>query len=77
MKTKHEFEITDKEKEINLTIENKFKKAQIKLIKRDDGGNIVAGAKFDILDRNKNVLESLTVDENGEAISKKDRIGTY
>lgn len=76
-KTKHEFEITDKEKEINLTIENKFKKAQIKLIKRDDGGNIVAGAKFDILDSNKNVLESLTVDENGEAISKKYRVGTY
>ena len=76
-KTKHEFEITDKEKEINLTIENKFKKAQIKLIKRDDGGNIVAGAKFDILDSNKNVLESLTIDENGEAISKKYRIGTY
>ncbi len=76
-KTKHEFEITDKEKEINLTIENTFKKAQIKLIKRDDGGNIVAGAKFDILDSNKNVLESLTVDENGEAISKKYRVGTY
>lgn len=55
----------------SITIENEKKKGQIKIIKVDKDNNDIKleGIKFEILDSNMNVIENLTTDKNGEAIS--------
>lgn len=76
--TKHEFEITDESKLYEITIENKIKKGQISLIKNDDNGVPIAGVKFQILAADKTtVIEELTTNEEGKAISSRIKVGTY
>ena len=64
---------TDVEIEWNLTkelqIENELKKGSIKIIKVDTEDNEVKlkNVKFNIMDKDGNVLEQLITDENGEA----------
>lgn len=55
------------------TIENELKKGQIRVIKVDKDNNEVklAGVKFDVLDENGNVLETIITDENGEALTRR------
>ena len=55
------------------TIENELKKGQIKVIKVDlDNKEIkLKGVKFDILDENGKVLETITTNENGEAYTSR------
>ena len=57
----------------NATIENELKKGQIKVVKIDTDNNEVklAGVTFEVLDENKNVLEKIVTDENGEALTSK------
>ena len=57
----------------NITIENELKKAQGKVIKTDkDDNNIkLEGVWFEVLDEEKNVLETIVTDENGEALTSK------
>ena len=64
---------------INTIIENELKKGQIKVIKVDKENNEVKipGVTFEILDEEGNVLEKITTDENGEAITKKYSIRDY
>ena len=64
---------TDIEIEWNLTkelqIENELKKGAIKIIKVDKDDNEVKleNVKFNVMDKDGNILEQLTTDENGEA----------
>ncbi|MBQ9658236.1 MAG: Cys-Gln thioester bond-forming surface protein [Clostridia bacterium] len=62
-----------------ITIENELKKGQIKVIKIDKDNNQVKlqGVKFDVLDENENILETIITDENGEAITKNYAIRDY
>ena len=55
------------------TIENELKKGQIRVIKVDKDNNEVKleGVKFDVLDENGNVLETITTDKNGEALTSR------
>lgn len=64
---------------INTIIENELKKGQIKVIKVDKENNEVKipGVTFEVLDEEGNVLEKITTDENGEAITKKYSIRDY
>lgn len=68
---------TDIKVEWNLTkeiqIENELKKGQIKVIKVDKDNNEVKlkGVKFDVLDKNGKVLETIVTNENGEATTSK------
>jgi len=59
-----------------LTFTNKIKEGQIKVVKVDkDENNIkLEGVKFIIKDNNGNVVDTLTTDKNGEAVSKKLRV---
>lgn len=75
---KYEFEIKDDQKVFEITIENKIKKGQIALIKNDDKGTPIAGVKFEILSADKKtVIQELTTNETGNAISSKIKVGTY
>ena len=64
---------TDVKIEWNLTkelqIENELKKGAIKIIKVDKDENEVRlqNVKFNVMDKDGNILEQLTTDENGEA----------
>ena len=55
------------------TIENELKKGQVKVIKVDKDNNEVKlqGVKFDVLDENGKILETITTDENGEAYTSR------
>ena len=60
----------------NLTFENELKKGQIRIIKVDMDNNEVKlqGVKFNVYDEDKNLVDTLITDENGEAVSKRLRI---
>lgn len=55
------------------TIENELKKGQVKVIKIDQDNNQVKleGVEFEVLDENDKVLEKITTDENGEALTAR------
>lgn len=55
------------------TIENELKKGQVKVIKIDKDNNQVKleGVEFEILDENNKVLEKITTDANGEALTSR------
>ena len=60
----------------NMTFENELKKGQIRIIKVDMDNNEVKlqGVKFNVYDEDKNLVDTLVTDENGEAVSKRLRI---
>lgn len=62
-----------------ITVENEKKKGQIKIIKEDlDIESIkLKGVKFQILNKNNEIIEEIETNENGEAISSKLAIGEY
>lgn len=55
------------------TIQNELKKGQVKVIKVDSENNEIKieGAKFEVLDKDGNVLETITTDSNGEAVTSQ------
>ena len=59
--------------ELKLDIPNELIKGQVKVIKVDKDNNEVKleGVKFNVLDKNGKVLETITTDKNGEATSAK------
>lgn len=63
----------------NQTIENELKKGQVKIIKVDKDNNEIKleGVKFEVLDENKKVLETIVTDSNGEALTSQYPIRDY
>ena len=61
------------------TVENELKKGQVKIIKIDKDNNEVklANIKFEVYDENKNLLETIITDKNGEAITQEYPIRDY
>ena len=57
----------------NVTVENELKKGRVRIIKVDEENNEIklAGVKFEVLDQDKNVLETITTNEKGEAVTKR------
>lgn len=61
-----------------LSFTNKKAMGQIKIIKVDSSGDkTIKGAIFEILDSNHNVIEKLTTNANGEALSSHLDLGSY
>ena len=60
----------------DITFKNEKKKGQIKVIKVDQDNNEVKlkGVEFKVYDEDKNLVDTLITDENGEATSKRLRI---
>lgn len=63
----------------NQTIENELKKGQVKIIKVDKDNNEIRleGVKFEVLDENKKVIETIVTDSNGEALTSQYPIRDY
>ena len=62
-----------------LIVKNERKRGQIKIIKYDADDNEIRleGVKFEIIDKFGNVIETITTDEKGEALSSRLTIGEY
>lgn len=63
----------------NTVIENELKKSQIKVIKVDQENNEVKleGVVFEVLDKNDNVLETITTNKDGEAVTSRYPVRDY
>lgn len=63
----------------NTTIQNELKKGRVRVNKIDQDNNEVKleGVEFEVLDENNNVLEKITTNENGEALTSKYPIRDY
>ena len=57
----------------DITFTNEKKKGQIRVIKVDMDNNevLLEGVTFDILDEQGNIVDTITADSNGEAITKR------
>ena len=74
MEIKVEWNITN-----SITVKNELKKGRIKVIKVDseDTEYKIPGVKFNVMDENKNVLETIITNSNGEAVTKEYAIRDY
>ncbi|WP_142402239.1 SpaA isopeptide-forming pilin-related protein [Bacillus wiedmannii] len=56
----------------------KVENGQFKLLKKDsESGQLLPGAKFDVIDKDGNVVETIITDGKGEALSKQLPVETY
>ncbi|WP_428994110.1 SpaA isopeptide-forming pilin-related protein [Bacillus cereus] len=65
---------------IELVMKNKKKveNGQFKLLKKDsESGQLLPGAKFDVIDKDGKVVETIVTDDKGEALSKQLSVGSY
>lgn len=67
------------DKTASTTIENELKKSQIKIIKVDQEEKEVKlkDVTFEVMDEKGNILETITTDENGEAITSRYPVRDY
>lgn len=67
------------EETTEVTIENELKKSQIRIIKTDAEDNKIrlANVKLNILDENKNILETVITNSQGEALTQEYPVRDY
>ncbi len=76
--TLYEFEIVEDGQNVIKNMINYYIRGQIKIYKVEAGTTIaLENAKFDILDENRNVVETIVTDANGIAITKPLVYGKY
>ncbi len=73
----YEFKVETPGQVIRKDIVNETVKGSLKIYKVNDDDKAIANVKFNVLDENKNVIETLVTDENGVAVSKELTPGTY
>ena len=58
---------------VDVVFQNEKKKGQVKVIKIDEDNNEIRleGIKFNVYDESGNIVDTLTTDKNGEAVSKR------
>jgi TQXA domain-containing protein len=71
----HEFTMEYTDKTINVT--NDYAKGKLKIVKTGDDEKPLKDVVFEILDSNKNVVDTITTDADGIAISQELKLGTY
>jgi len=76
-KTLYAFDITKTNTAVVKTITNEKVKGSLKIVKIDENQNPLAGVKFQILDANKNVVDTIITDENCIAQSRELVLGSY
>ena len=75
--TIHEFNITNNKQVVSEKVVNFPEKGSLKIIKLDSDNKVLSGVKFNILDSNKNVVDTIVTNENGIAVSKDLKLGKY
>ena len=74
----YEFEVTAKNTQVLKTVENKRSAASLKIIKLDKTTKApIEGVTFEVLDANKNVIDTIVTDKDGIARSKDLVLGKY
>ncbi len=73
----HEFTVSKNDEIVIKNMINYYKKGNIKIKKIDEDGNLIRGVKFNILDKNSEIIETITTGEDGIATSRKLVYGTY
>lgn len=73
----YEFKVETPGQVIRKDIVNETVKGSLKIYKVNDDDKAIANVKFNVLDENKNVVETLITDANGVAVSKELTPGTY
>lgn len=73
----YEFKLETNGQVLRVDVENEKVRGSLKITKVDDKDTPIANVKFDILDESKNVVDTITTDENGVAVSKDLPVGTY
>ena len=73
---KHSFNVTNSTT-IKKTVINDVATGKLKVVKFDNASKKIADVTFNILDENNNVVDTITTDKNGEAVSKSLPLGTY
>ena len=71
------FTISENEEMVELTVSNTLIRGKVKIIKQDDEGNPLQGVVFDIYDTNDILVEELTTNSEGMAISSDLIYGNY
>ena len=75
---KHQFSLTENNQIIPKTVINDVCEGKLKIIKLVEGKETpLAGVKFDILDADRNVIQTVETDENGEAMTDTLPYGKY
>ena len=74
---KYEFGLTENNQVITKTVINELVEGKLKIIKVDENNEPLQGVKFNILDENKKVIDTIVTDENGVAESKEIEKGKY
>ena len=75
--TEHAFSVNGTTDVVTKEIVNKFAKAKIKITKTSTLNTPIANVKFEILDSNKNKVDTIVTDANGIATSKSLVLGKY
>ena len=75
--TEHEFYIENKGQVISKNVVNYMAKGLLKIVKKDSNGQALANVKFNILDENKNVVDTIITGKDGIAKSKNLPLGKY
>ena len=73
----YEFKIEEKDQIVIKQIVNQRAPGKLVITKVNDDDRAIAGVTFNILDANKNVVETVTTGENGIATTEKLEPGTY
>ena len=73
----YKFKLSNNDQIIEKIIVNELAKAKLKIIKKSNENTPIGGVKFEILDQNKQVLETITTNESGIAETSNLSVGTY
>ncbi len=71
------FSIDEDEQIVTIDIENELIEGKIKVIKKDEKGTPIANVTFSITNENNDIVDTITTDEDGIALSKKLEVGKY
>lgn len=74
---RHEFKLETQDQIVRLDVVNEKIKGSLKITKVADDDRAIEGVKFQVLDANKNVIETLVTDKDGIAVSQELVPGTY
>ena len=75
--TEYEFNITNKGQVVSEKVVNYTAKGSLKIVKYDSNGKVLSNVKFNILDADKNVVDTIITNSEGIATSKKLPLGKY
>lgn len=71
------FKLTEDGQVVEISITNNIIEGKLKLLKVDENNQPINGVEFEILDSSKNVIQTITTNELGVAITNTLNIGEY